>query len=241
MQIVSYPGNVYVVKSFFSEHTHKKLFDLVHTSIANKGIDMLQFGGGYALPMLFSFIPESRDLLINETMLDTLSNVSDIDKTQLDVSDYSDFHINALGGWHDDLGNQSYCSTQEAINCKILKAGIFSADPNKVAGVVTQFEIDGKVFRPEMTINDLLIFPTWVKHRGYPGGIFGGALRKIVNKFNIKVPQKFHDFFYTHFGEVHRESIFFTFGLKGEVFSRFCEKNTQRAMGQLTNLNLKTG
>ena len=61
----------------------------------------------------------------------------------------------------------------------------------------------------------------------------GGLIRNILFRFDA--PQGVHDVYYRYFGEAHRESIFFTFGIKSEIFDRFCGENTKRAMRQISD------
>lgn len=233
MDIVDYPGGVSVVKDFFSDAEKNDLFRLIHSRINDDSIDLLNFGCGQALPMLFRRIPAIQKSLINDKMLRALVKASGINEQDLAVSDYSDFHINILGGWHNDIESGDYCTMEEARDGNILKVGIFFAEAIRLKNLITQFEFQGNVFIPDVSARDLLIFPTWIKHRGYPGTRIGGLIRKILNRFNV--PLSVHNSFYRYFGEAHRESIFFTFGIKGEVFDRFCAENTKRALRQTSH------
>ena len=149
---------------------------------------------------------------------------------------HSDYHLNTLGGWHNDLGGDfgGYVKNPPK-QYKIFKFGTFYSDiPESIAWTATQFQVDKKVFRPKLSVGDVLIFPVDIRHRGYPGKMSWRLARKfdqICSRFFKEGVVDFMSFLREKSAE-DRRALFFTFGMDDEVLAEFELNNLKRADSQ---------
>tara|TARA_B100000242_G_C43052322_1_gene491773 strand:+ start:1047 stop:1784 length:738 start_codon:yes stop_codon:yes gene_type:complete len=232
---ISYPGGVYLIRGFFTANEFEDLFRICDAHEERNKNKFLAANEGRVLNMLFNEIPSLKKKFEKTELKDLLSEVSNCSSSDLVISEHSDYHINTLGGWHDDIEGRNYCSYEDAESAGIYKFGIFLADPSIIKNIGTQFKINNKLIRPKMKLGDILLFPVGVKHRGYPGKFTTAIIRKFVRFFNLE-HTKILEFIKEFFKEPNRRAIFFTFGKESEVFRIFEKNNIERALDQIKYL-----
>ncbi len=231
ISVKDYGDGVFRLRGVYSEKEFNDIFKSVKEGTDERSFLNLLYGK--VLPSLFEFNPDIKNMLVNEKLINCIKKILNFKENELTITKHSDYHINTLGGWHKDLGQGSYSSYENAVKSKIYKYGLIKQSSEKKVNLATQFFINGKVVVPEIVDGDIILFPTYILHRGYPGNLFISNLRRIfsriisykrlnliINKLNEFSKQK------------DREAIFFTFGKDSEMLEDFERANLQRAKKQ---------
>lgn len=226
-----YPGNVMVIQDFFEESHIDLFFDTCFKHIEKNPSSLIEANSGQVINMLFEEIPSLKNFFDTEELRSCLSKATGCYIDDIVISQHSDFHVNTLGGWHNDIDGKNYCTHEEAIKAKIFKFGIFKSEEKYMKSIGTQFFYEKKYFIPELKKGDILIFPVGINHRGYPGKFLVSLIRKFFSALNIK---NFNiiSFFRRILNEPDRSAIFFTFGKNCPEFKKFETNNIKRAKNQ---------
>ena len=132
---------------------------------------MLPLNQGKVVPNLFEALPTYSKMLKISDILKIVEQL--LDEKSLRATMHSDYHLNTLGGWHNDLGIEygGYVQNPPS-NYKIFKFGTFySNNHSSIKNTVTQFLVNGKKFQSRVSIGDVIIFPIDITHRGFPSRI----------------------------------------------------------------------
>lgn len=227
---ISYSGDVFVFKNLISESESRFIHDCCLNYAKKNPEVLINANNGKVINMLFDEIPSLKSMFESKKILEVLSEVIGCNEDELVISRHSDYHVNTLGGWHNDLEGGDYCSHDEAKKAGIYKFGIFFAEEPYLDKIGTQFKISNKKFRPRLSKNDILIFPVGITHRGYPGRFFLQCARKIFRILKIKNDN--FSFLRSFLGEPNRSAVFFTFGRNCNEFQKFESGNIRRAISQ---------
>lgn len=229
--VKDYGNGVFRLRGIYSKKEFDDIFKTARDGANNDTLLNLLYGK--VLPSLFNFNPVIKDKLVNEKLTNTIKGILNLNENELVITQHSDFHINTLGGWHKDLGQGSYSSHEDAVKSKIYKFGLIKQSIEKKVNLATQFFINGKIVVPEIVDGDVILFPTYILHRGYPGNFFISNFRRIFSRLIsyerlYSIINNFNKFF----KQKDREAIFFTFGKDSEMLSDFENANLQRAEKQ---------
>lgn len=225
MQVIEYPGNVVVLRKFFSDTKTDNLFRLCDEVI--KKTKSISANHGQVLNMLFDQAPSLKGNFLDPKLVEQLSKISQCDSSELRITRHSDYHINTIGNWHTDL-DMGYCSSYEAEEAGIFKFGIFMADEAHLHKIGTQFRNRSGKFRPKLQKNDILIFPVGLEHRGYCGKFVTRLVKFLLKPFRLR-SQNINKYLYPFLGEPDRKAIFFTFGRDSVALTKFESNNLARA------------
>jgi hypothetical protein len=235
-KIISYPGGIRLVRGFFNLKEFEELFQACINYEENNRNKFLEANEGLVLNMLFKEMPFLKEKFETIELKELLGKISNCNQADIVISEHSDYHINTLGGWHDDIEGGSYCTYKDAEDAGIHKFGIFLADASTIKNIGTQFKFNRRFIHPQIQLGDILLFPVGLKHRGYPGKLVTGVVRKIARFLNIK-QSIYIRFVKKMLKEPNRRAIFFTFGRDCEVFRKFEDKNIKRASDQINLLS----
>ena len=230
--VSSYPYNVFVLHNFYSAAEIKNSFDFAEASYPEA--KMLRLNQGLVAPSIFAELPVFKKLLRVDDVTGLMGDL--LGKPSMRETLHSDYHVNTLGGWHNDLGLEvgGYVKNPPE-QYEIFKFGTFySNNPEKVQLTTTQFRLGNKMFRPKVSIGDVLIFPIDITHRGYPGKMSWRVARKIdqiLGRFVQSGTPHIQSFLRKQAGE-DRRALFYTFGRDDKVLDEFERSNMKRADSQ---------
>ena len=231
-----FPGGVIVIRNLLSRENAEDILCTVEDKILSDSL--LELNNGRVFPGLFRHFPELKKLMEDDWLLNPVSAAIGCKPVEVRITDHSDYHINTLGGWHNDLGDHvgGYVDKKYR-DAKIYKLGIFySNKENQLGTLVTEFKVGKKLFRPRYEIGDILIFPIQIEHRGFPGSFMIRVMlwlsrRTILNNYGLW--NRFVNLFRQWENKkCNRKAIFFTFGKRGAALDQFEERNITREKGQ---------
>lgn len=234
IEIKHYGNGVYRLRGIYDKTQLSNLYKFLEKKVDKD--NLINLLHGKVLPMLFDYYPDIKDFLITDKLLSAIENTLDIKPEELKISSHSDYHINTLGGWHRDLGDGTYASYSDAANSKIYKFALIKQNPLNKINLSTQFFINKKIVKPNLLDGDVILFPTYILHRGYPGNFIVSNLRRIL--FRVMRYDKL-DYIITNLNKLfiksNREAVFFSFGLNTKTFQEFELTNIRRAKDQIKN------
>lgn len=218
---------IIVLKNFFDQNALTQKFEFLDRSVSRT--DMLTMNSGLVRPALWRNNPKIREYLCADELACELQRLIGV---PLVATDHSDYHVNTLGGWHDDTGAHlgGYIPDEAVYPSLIFKVAVFNSS-TLIEGKQTQFQIDGHYYCPDLSPGDVLCFPIEVKHRGYPGT----ALVRIAKKLKNRLGGRFG---LAHIerqlrGDENRKAYFFTVGAPGPNLDFFIAASKKREDAQL--------
>lgn len=173
------------------------------------------------IPNLFLKFPYFKKLFKLNELLTNLESKLNLNK--LVTTEHSDYHIETYANFHTDTGanNNSYLPNNfYKINefSDIYKVAIFNS-----SGILTptEFKINNKIIKLNLTLGDVIIFRIEAIHRGRP-------INKFFKLFSLFFYLK-HFFTLFNLYKYKREAIFFTIGQKSEALNFYREANLLNA------------